>query len=147
MDLTDGIPPGHKNFKYTDKFKKLPATVEELTNQIEEHQGRIDCILGVDPRIIAEYEDRVQKIKEIEDQLQDEQQQLVELENILKGLHEMWFPAIQEIVQTINTNFSNFFTKMGFVGEVEMTRKEEVKAKCRKFMILLLILIISERLR
>lgn len=127
LELTNGIPPGHKNFKYAEKFKKLPNTAEELTTQIEEHQGRIDCIQGVDPRIIAEYEGRVKEIKELEDQLSNEKQRLEELENSLKELHEMWFPAIQEIVQTINTNFSNFFTKMGFVGEVEMTRKEEVR--------------------
>jgi structural maintenance of chromosomes protein 5 len=126
LELTEGISPSDRKFKYTSKFAKLPDTVAELQNQIEEHQGRIDCIRGVDPRIIAEYEERSKEIKDLEDQLGNEKNRMEKLETDLKGLHEVWYPAIQNIVQTINTNFSEFFNKMGFVGEVEMTRKEEV---------------------
>lgn len=93
---------------------------------IEEHQGRIDCIQGVDPRIIKEYEERGAEIKELEEQLGNEKKRLEKLEKEMGQLHDVWYPTIQGIVQTINTNFSNFFNKMGFVGEVELTRKEEV---------------------
>lgn len=129
LELTEGIPPTDRKFKYAAKFEKLPETVGELQNQMEEHQGRIDCIKGVDPRIVAEYEERQKEIKELEDQLGNEKNRLEKLENDLKELHATWYPAIQNIVETINTNFSNFFDKMGFVGEVEMTRKEEVSCE------------------
>jgi structural maintenance of chromosomes protein 5 len=130
LELTDGLPPEHKKFKYKAKFEKLPDTSAELQNQIEEHQGRIDCIQGVDPRIVQEYEDRGAEIKVLEEQLANEKKRLEKMEEEIQELHEVWHPAIEGIVQSINTNFSSFFNKMGFVGEVEMMRKEEVSGRC-----------------
>lgn len=126
LELTDGLPLDHKDFKYTEMFKNLPNTVGELQNLIEELQGRIDCIQGVDPRIIAEFEDRVREIKDLESQLTNEKQQLEKQEKNIHELHNIWFPAIQQIIQSINSNFSEFFNKMGFVDEVEMICKDEV---------------------
>lgn len=44
----------------------------------------------------------------------------------MQELHNQWFPEIQNVVDTINNNFSNFMKMMGFVGEVEIIKKEEV---------------------
>ena len=126
LKLTDGLPPTDRKFKYKKKFDDLPNTLEELTELTEEMQGRIDCIRGIDPRIIEEFEKRKEDIEQMEQQLSNERNRLEELENELKSLHNKWYPAIQRVIQSINENFSNFFNKMGFVGEVEMVRKEEV---------------------
>lgn len=126
LQLSDGKSPSHRNFKYKKEFKEFPNTAEKLIEMIEEMQGRIDCTRGVDPKTVAEFEQRKKEIEQMEHQLKNENNRLQKLEDDLKNLHETWYPAIQSVIQTINQNFSNFFNKMGFVGEVEMIRKEEV---------------------
>lgn len=128
LKLTDGLPPTDKKFKYHKQFAKIPDNLEELQNKVEDIQGRIECIQGVDPRVITEYEERSKAIEDLTNQLANEKNRLEKLEKDLQELHEKWYPAIQEIVETINANFSNFFNKMGFVGEIELTRKEEVSS-------------------
>ncbi|XP_070501492.1 structural maintenance of chromosomes protein 5 [Chironomus tepperi] len=125
MKETDGQSPNDRKFKYKDDFSKLPDTPEALLDKIFEMQGRIDCIRGVDPKVLVEYEERKQIIEELEHQLKSEYDRTVHLDKELKLLHSKWFPEIERIVETINNNFSTFFAKMGFVGEVELIRKEE----------------------
>lgn len=125
LELTDNIDQSAPNFPYKKKFEKIPNTVEELADKIEEMQGRIECIRGVDPAIIEEYERRKIAIEELQESLHNEQQRALTLEDQLKELHEVWYPEITRVVNSINDNFSNFFKKMGFVGEVELTQKEE----------------------
>lgn len=138
LQLTDGLAPSHPKFKYKAKFEKLPDSVDDLQVQLDELQGRIDCIKGIDPKILKEFEDRSKEIEELEHLLVNEATMLEKLENDIKELHAQWFPAIQNVVETINTNFSNFFNKMGFVGEVEMIRKEEVSGSCTDGSIILI---------
>lgn len=128
LSLTGGLPPSDRKFKYKKQFAELPNTLDEINEHIEEMQGRIDCIQDIDPRIVVEFEDRKREIDQMEQQLTNEKQTLEKLENDLKNLHNKWYPAIQNVMQEINQKFSNFFNKMGFVGEVEMIRKEEVKS-------------------
>jgi len=125
MKETNGQSPDNPKFKYKKEFSQLPETPEALLDKIFEMQGRIDCIRGVDPKVLAEYEERKQIIEELQHQLQSEHERTIQLENQLQVLHNKWFPEIERIVETINNNFSTFFAKMGFVGEVELTRKEE----------------------
>ncbi|CAG9801367.1 unnamed protein product [Chironomus riparius] len=125
MKETNGQSPDNPKFKYKKDFSKLPDTQEALLDKIFEMQGRIDCIRGVDPKVLAEYDERKQIIEELEHQLKSEQERTQQLEKQLQTLHNKWFPEIERIVETINNNFSTFFAKMGFVGEVELVRKEE----------------------
>lgn len=125
MKETNGQSPDNPKFKYKKEFSKLPDTLEALLDKIFEMQGRIDCIRDVDPKVLAEYEERKEIIEELEHQMKGEHEQAIQLEKQLQALHNKWFPEIERIVETINNNFSAFFAKMGFVGEVELIRGKE----------------------
>lgn len=125
LELTENCPPTSANFPYKNKFAKLPNTIEELQDRIDEMQGRIECIRGIDPKIVEEYEQRKDTIDTIRANLAEEQNRAAAMENQMQQLHDQWYPEIQRIVNSINHNFSNFFAKMGFVGEVELIRKAE----------------------
>ncbi|KAG5678908.1 hypothetical protein PVAND_008532 [Polypedilum vanderplanki] len=125
LELTDGVPPTSDRFKYRNKFSKLPNNIEELQDKIDEAQGRIECIRSVDPHVLAEYEERKETIEELKHQLATEQERANALEDEIQNLHQIWYPEIQKVVSSINRNFSDFFAKMGFVGEIELIRKEE----------------------
>ena len=126
LELTDGFPPEHASFKYKDKFQELPNTTDELDTQIEEMQGRIDCIRGVDPKVVLEYEERKCEIEDLEKKLASEIDRMTSLETKIETLHEKWYPKVQEVIGSINENFSEYFKMMGFVGEVELIHKEVV---------------------
>lgn len=126
LKMTDGVAPSAKNFQFKAKFEKLPATTALLQNEIDEMQGRIDCIKGVDPRVVTEFEERKKAIEELEANLANENHMQKKMESELAKLHDLWYPAIRGVVETINSKFSKFFNLMGFVGEVELVHKEEV---------------------
>lgn len=125
LALTDNIPPTSSRFPYKKMFEKLANTIDELQDKIDEMHGRIECIRGVDPKIVEEYELRKDTIEALRKNLESEQSRADALENQMQELHDQWYPEIQRIVNSINTNFSQFFAKMGFVGEVELIRKME----------------------
>lgn len=125
MKLTQGLNPTNPNYKYKEKFAELSNEIEDLRDQIRDFQGRIDCLVGVDPAVVREYEDRLKEIKIIENQMANDMLNLNNIELTIKDLHEQWYPQISKVVQDINRHFTDFFSKMGFAGEVELIRKEE----------------------
>lgn len=125
MKLTEGVKPTSSKFKYKTAFQELSNSLEELQNDVDELRGRIDCMRVVDPKVLTEFEERKLEIDNLEKQLANEMSRMQTLEAKLVELHALWYPAIDGVVATINRNFSDFFKKMGFVGEVELIRKEE----------------------
>lgn len=125
MKLTEGVNPSSARFKYKKQFAELSNSLDELQNEVDELRGRIDCMRVVDPKVLTEYDERRKEIETLEHQLANEVNRMESLEAKIVELHARWFPAIDRVVATINQNFSDFFKKMGFVGEVELIRKQE----------------------
>ena len=124
--LTDNIAPNHADFAYTELFKKLPDCVEELQTQIDELQGRIDCMGGgVDRSVFTDYEEQQREIENLNVKILDGSSSSEQLEKDITNLHEIWYPEIMNVVDTINKKFGSFMNKMGFVGEVEIVRNTE----------------------
>lgn len=124
--LTDNIAPNHEDFAYTESFKKLPDCVEELQTQIDELQGRIDCMGGgIDRSVFTDYEEQQKEIESLNAKILDGSSSSEQLENDITNLHEIWYPEIMNVVDTINKKFGSFMNKMGFVGEVEIVRNAE----------------------
>ncbi|CAO1426736.1 unnamed protein product [Diamesa hyperborea] len=124
--LTDNIAPNHEDFAYTESFKKLPDCVEELQTQIDELQGRIDCMGGgIDRSVFTDYEKQQKEIESLNAKILDGSSSSEQLENDITNLHEIWYPEIMNVVDTINKKFGSFMNKMGFVGEVEIVRNAE----------------------
>lgn len=124
--LTDNVAPNHANFAYTELFKNLPDGVEELQTQIDELQGRIDCMGGgVDRSVFTDYEEQQKEIESLNAKILNGASSSEQLEIDITNLHEIWYPEIMNVVDTINKKFGSFMNKMGFVGEVEIVRKAE----------------------
>lgn len=45
----------------------------------------------------------------------------------MDNIHKQWYDMMLEVVNVINGNFSKFMMSMGFAGEVELIRKNEVR--------------------
>ncbi|XP_055591280.1 structural maintenance of chromosomes protein 5, partial [Uranotaenia lowii] len=123
--LTANTTPSNDNFPYKSEFEKLPSTIEDLNNHMDEIQARIDCMSQNNGNIEQEYEARQRQIEELRKAATDIRTSTEALEAELQRLHDEWYPEINRVVQVINGNFSRFMSTMGFAGEVEITRNNE----------------------
>lgn len=128
LKLTNGVLPSDPKFKSKNEFQALSDDIEELQNEMADLQGRIECMRGVDPQVIVDYEERIKLIVNLEKQLSSEANRLVKMEEELNTLHDIWYPEIEKMIEVINQKFSNFFQLMGFVGQVELLQKEKVNS-------------------
>lgn len=125
-NLTENIAPNHADFAYTELFKTLPNCLEELQTEIDDLQGRIDCMgSGIDRSVFVDYEKQLKEIETLNAKILDGQSSSEQLETDISNLHKVWYPEITNVVDTINKKFGNFMNKMGFVGEVEIVRNNE----------------------
>lgn len=132
LKLTEGVLPSSPKFKNKAEFQALSNDIDELQNEMADLQGRIECMRGVDPQVIVDYEERIKLIENLEKQLSTETNRLIKMEDELEQLHNVWYPEIGKIIETINRKFSDLFQLMGFVGQVELLEKEKVRM-CWKF--------------
>lgn len=124
--LTNGITPNNDKFPYKRDFEKLPGTLDELSNHMDEIQARVDCMSRSNANIMEDYETRCRLIESLKQMISDTSKSSDALEVELQKLHCQWYPEINKVVETINSNFSRFMSTMGFAGEVEITRNGEV---------------------
>ncbi|XP_053684572.1 structural maintenance of chromosomes protein 5 [Sabethes cyaneus] len=123
--LTNNVTPSNDQFPYKKQFEKLPDQLEELANHMDELQARIDCMAQANGNILEEYETRCKQIEKLREEIQRTSKSTSSLEAEMQKLHDVWYPEISKVVQTINENFTRFMGTMGFAGEVEITRKDE----------------------
>lgn len=124
--LTNNTTPQNENFLYKKEFRKLPTSLEDLVNHMEEIQARIECMSRDNGNILEEYEARCRQIETLREAIGDSTKSTDALEAELQKLHDRWYPEISRVVDTINGNFSRFMSSMGFAGEVEIVTKGEV---------------------
>lgn len=123
--LTNNKAPNQEDFPYIKQFNLLANNIMELKNVMDDLHGRINCIQSdINPGIYEEFESRKQFIHQLGTSIKNSQKDAALLEEKITSLHTSWYGAIQDIVQIINTNFSNFMKLMGFVGEVTITHKD-----------------------
>lgn len=122
-NLTNNTIPQNENFPYKKEFRKLPSSLEDLNNHMEEIQARIECMSRDNGNILEEYEARCRQIDTLKESIGDSTKNTDALEAELQQLHDRWFPEISRVVDIINGNFSRFMSSMGFAGEVEIITK------------------------
>nr|XP_014089188.1 structural maintenance of chromosomes protein 5 [Bactrocera oleae] len=114
-----------QNCKSIELFNMLPDTMDELKEAINEFKGRLECMGDVDQNIAAEFRQKCADIERIKNEMQNAEQNRHGLAAQINTLHERWYPEIENIVMTLNKHFSDFMTSMNYVGEVNLSRRDE----------------------
>lgn len=127
--LTDGLKPSDgARFPYKEKFDRLPNSIEELNEHIDELEGQIACMqMNNEEHMIEEFENRQEQARRLRIEIQNSDKNHDEIGRKMEQLHNEWFPQITAILNTINENFSSFMKSMSCAGEVELIRGEEVR--------------------
>ncbi|XP_053957144.1 structural maintenance of chromosomes protein 5 [Anastrepha ludens] len=114
-----------KECKSLQLFNLLPDTMEELKEVINECRGRLECIGDVDNNIAAEFKQKCAEIEKLREGMQNAEHDRQNVAAQLRTLHEEWYPEIEGIATTLNTHFGDFMSSMGYVGEVNLVRRDE----------------------
>ncbi|XP_050090664.1 structural maintenance of chromosomes protein 5 [Anopheles aquasalis] len=123
--LTDGKTPNKPDFPYREQFEALPKELEALEAHLDELRVRFECLPEANLEAAGEYEQKQQEIDQLRKAMDRVTRNVESLDKEIKETHAHWYPEICRIVQDINRQFSNFMSRMGFAGEVELIRQEE----------------------
>ena len=102
--------------------KEIPNGAEQIETLIHELQAKADCMDTIDKRIVKEYRNLKDIIKELENDIATRDAEMDEHGEKMNDLKASWLESLEELVERINTNFADFFTRMGFAGEVGLKR-------------------------
>lgn len=75
---------------------------------------------------LKEYEDRMTKVQELRDKINNSANAAERLEVKMSQIHDMWYPQIMKTIDVINKNFETFMLSMSCAGEVELIKDDEV---------------------
>ncbi|KAK0082913.1 hypothetical protein PV325_010331 [Microctonus aethiopoides] len=128
MRLTDGAnPQDTARFKpFKTAFGKLPGTIEEIDEALQTAQARVYCLDdhhgGED--ILRDYERTKEYVEKLKQEIETLSIKLEVNEQKIEEIRDIWLPLLQELVETINGNFSKYFTSLGCVGEISLGHGE-----------------------
>ncbi|KPM00425.1 SMC protein-like protein [Sarcoptes scabiei] len=108
-----------------EKFNALPATIDEIANQISVNKMRCAGIKNVDADLLVKYQKFQEEIKEktaICDRLESE---LNAKKSEINSLRSVWLNSLEEFIEKINMNFKNFMEYLKYSGEVYLSGDKE----------------------
>lgn len=126
MKLTNNLKPSDgEKFLYKKQFDELSSNVDELMDELSEIEAQLECQSAPQRETMREYEDRQRQLEQLKKEIANSERSAATLEQRLVKLHNIWFPAVQSIVNTINGNFGRFMATMECAGEIELIRQSE----------------------
>ncbi|KAL7273372.1 Structural maintenance of chromosomes protein 5 [Rhizina undulata] len=100
-------------------------TLEEIDNEIEAGQARLELLHEGDPNALRQYEERAVKIEQLKAKIEKQDKKLDEIRHAIKELRDQWEPEVDRLVEKISSAFSRSFKKIGCAGEVRVRKEEE----------------------
>ena len=102
--------------------KEIPNGIEQIETLIQELHAKADCMDTIDKRIVKAYRNLKDIIAELEQDLAARDAEMGDTGGKMNQLKASWLQSLEQLTERINTNFSAFFTSMGFAGEVGLRR-------------------------
>ncbi|XP_031636219.1 structural maintenance of chromosomes protein 5 [Contarinia nasturtii] len=121
LSLTENHRPteGDK-FPYKEKFDELSDDKSQLKEEYDDLEQKISCRSSNDQAVLEDYNERLKQIESLKKDLRKRNKTTAEMEIEISKLHNKWYPKINDMVNSINRNFTDFMTSMDCAGEVEL---------------------------
>uniref|UniRef100_A0A671YR27 Structural maintenance of chromosomes protein 5 n=1 Tax=Sparus aurata TaxID=8175 RepID=A0A671YR27_SPAAU len=120
MQSDESLPEDLRN-----AFSKLPDTLDEIDAMLNEERSRAECFTGLSENVVEEYNRREQEIKHLEKELEDKTNALNAYRQNISEAKERWLNPLKQLVEQINSKFSDFFRTMQCAGEVDLHSENE----------------------
>lgn len=78
-------------------------------------------------QIVREYDAKRNDVESLKEEIEANLNGNENFTSTIKEVYEKWYPTVSEVVEIINKHFGEFMQSMGYVGEVKLAHKEEVK--------------------
>ncbi|XP_014813978.1 PREDICTED: structural maintenance of chromosomes protein 5 [Calidris pugnax] len=118
-------PDQHLPKEFQTAFQALPTTLEEIDAVLNEEKTRASCFTGLNASVVEEYNKQTQEIQQLTEYLEEKKNELDNYKQNISQVKEMWLNPLKELIEQINEKFSNFFSSMQCVGEVDLHVENE----------------------
>ena len=113
-------PSARRSAEAQAAWDALPSDLVELDDEIETLTAEIDAEMP-DEHAVKQYEERKKRIAEVRGRVEagrgDQEAQAAEL----KKMEAKWRPQLEEMIRTVDSNFSAYFARFKCAGEVSLT--------------------------
>ncbi|XP_030920667.1 structural maintenance of chromosomes protein 5 isoform X2 [Geospiza fortis] len=106
-------------------FQTLPNTLEEIDAFLSEEKARASCFTGLSPLVVDEYNKQTQEIQQLTEYLEEKRNELNNYKQNIAQVKEKWINLLKVMIEQINGKFSEFFSSMQCVGEVDLHMENE----------------------
>jgi chromosome segregation ATPase len=106
------------------EYSQLP-TIEDLNNEIEAVNTRLQLMAEGNPHAVHAYENREKEIESKQQRLAQIAQDLETTRGQIGDIRGEWEPRLDELVATISDGFSHNFAQIGCAGQVGVHKDED----------------------
>ncbi len=100
-------------------------TAEEIQQDREAEEAKLELIHAANPNIIKEFERRASEIARLKRKMEGSQERLQELNGHIEELMGKWEPQLDELVSKINDAFAYNFEQISCAGEVRVHKDDD----------------------
>ncbi|NXE26551.1 SMC5 protein, partial [Ardeotis kori] len=118
-------PEQHLPKEFQTAFQALPSTLEEIDAFLNEEKTRASCFTGLNASVVEEYNKQTQEIQQLTEFLEEKKNELDKYKQNISQVKERWLNPLKKLIEQINEKFSNFFSSMQCVGEVDLHVENE----------------------
>ncbi|KAM6328979.1 structural maintenance of chromosomes protein 5 isoform 1-T1 [Alca torda] len=111
--------------EFQTAFQALPTTLEEIDAFLNEEKTRASCFTGLNASVVEEYNKQTQEIQQLTEYLEEKKNELENYKQNISQVKERWLNPLKKLIEQINEKFSNFFSSMQCVGEVDLHVENE----------------------
>ncbi|XP_069736917.1 structural maintenance of chromosomes protein 5 [Phaenicophaeus curvirostris] len=118
-------PDEHIPKEFQTAFQALPNTLEEIDAFLNEEKSKASCLTGLTASVVEEYNKQSQEIQQLTEYLEEKKNELENYKQNISQVKDKWLNPLKEMIEKINEKFSNFFSSMQCVGEVDLHVENE----------------------
>lgn len=96
-------------------------TVEDLSNKLEDLSVRIQRIYqDSDNTVLNEFNRLNEQLKDKRYKLDELQTSIKQIDDELESIKQRWVPKLQDVIESIDTNYGQFMRKLNYDGKVQL---------------------------
>ena len=133
-NVVNNLPPDSKKLQelinseeYRTNFKKYPDTIDNLETDIAQSEAIQQCSSSVDENVIRDFENRAKRIEELKREFEKKNQKLTNHQNNYENTKNEWMTQVEEMIDSINSKFSDLFKLLKCAGEVSLGRPDNLE--------------------
>ncbi|KAH9983439.1 hypothetical protein BJV74DRAFT_797421 [Russula compacta] len=100
-------------------------SADQLRDELETLRQKLELVLATEPGVIEQYERRKEEIKSLSRKVEARERQAAKVEKSIKVARDNWHPALQDLITSIGTRFSQAFDRIGCAGELQLTPHDD----------------------